>query len=461
MAFTREAPRGPVDDLTSTGDLSAGELIELVDALGALLPGRDDTEVVAQIEALERVKASAAAAQAVLAVALAHDRGLGPSGSGEIGRGRLGTSRRVASVGSEIGLARREGPHAGRRRLELADALLHDLPQTFSALACGDLSEQRASIIATETRDISPALRRDVDAALDRSFTTLCDHELRDLVRRVVFRLDAEGIDERWAKARERRHVTTRSLGDGTSRVSAIVADEHAAAIRRSLDKAADAICSDASRPEDDVRTRDQVKADIVVGRLTGVDPAQPVPVTIDLVVSAETLLGGGDEPGVLHGLGVVPAAFCRSLALRASQAARAELRRLFATPGAGELVALEARRRLFPPALAELIRLRDGGICRTPWCSAPIRHIDHVKPVREAGPTAVDNGQGLCVTCNQVKEEPGWVHWPTTDTGRQEVGVLTPAHHVHGGAPPRLPEVPSLGDSVIEIYLTDLILAA
>lgn len=455
MALAREASRtssstdapSPVDlssrDLSSVEDLRA-----LVEQLAGVAIAPTDTEVIAQIEALERVKAASAAAQAVLTVALAQSRGMVRGESG----------RRAASVGSEIGLARRSGPHAGRRQLELADALLHDLPHSLDALARGDISEERAAIIATETRDLAPELRREVDRTLDSSFVALGDTQLRDLVRRVVYRIDAEGADERWSRARERRRVTVRSLGDGTSRVSAIVAEEHAAAIARALDRA-----GDEARNAGDERSRDQVKADTVVRRITGLDTATPVPVVVDLVVSAETLLGDSDEPGSIPGLGVVPASICRSLTAQASAAARAELRRLFAVPGDGDLVAMDSQRRLFPPALAELIRLRDGSTCRSPWCSAPIRQIDHVTPARSGGPTSADNGQGLCVTCNLVKEEPGWLSWPSTSDGPHQVTTLTPAHHVHGSTSPPMPvATAALADgSRAELYLAQLILAA
>ncbi|MCC3277091.1 HNH endonuclease [Arthrobacter sp. zg-Y20] len=47
--------------------------------------------------------------------------------------------------------------------------------------------------------------------------------------------------------------------------------------------------------------------------------------------------------------------------------------------------------------------------MCRTPWCDAPIRHQDHIRPHRDDGPTEAANIQGLCEACNQAKEAPGW----------------------------------------------------
>ena len=37
----------------------------------------------------------------------------------------------------------------------------------------------------------------------------------------------------------------------------------------------------------------------------------------------------------------------------------------------------MESTSRLFRGSLALMIRFRDQ-VCRTPWCEAPIRHLDH-----------------------------------------------------------------------------------
>ena len=87
-----------------------------------------------------------------------------------------------------------------------------------------------------------------------------------------------------------------------------------------------------------------------------------------------------------------------------------------------GNLVAMDARARLFPEGLARLLRVRDQGLCRTPWCDAPIAHLDHVVPAAAGGPTSASNGQGLCAGCNLTKEAPGWRH------------SVTP-HEVHHGS--------------------------
>jgi hypothetical protein len=83
-------------------------------------------------------------------------------------------------------------------------------------------------------------------------------------------------------------------------------------------------------------------------------------------------------------------------------------LRRLYTRPVTGALVAMESRARRFPKGLAAFITARDQ-TCRTPYCDAPIRHIDHAEPWHREGTTSAANGLGMCERCNYVKEAPGW----------------------------------------------------
>ena len=68
----------------------------------------------------------------------------------------------------------------------------------------------------------------------------------------------------------------------------------------------------------------------------------------------------------------------------------------------------MDSERRLFDGGLRRFLLARDG-TCRTPWCDAPVRHVDHVVDHASGGPTNAENGQGLCVRCNHAKQAAGW----------------------------------------------------
>lgn len=149
-----------------------------------------------------------------------------------------------------------------------------------------------------------------------------------------------------------------------------------------------------------------------------------------------------------------------RDLIARAEEAGLASLRRLYAEPY-GQLVAMDSRSRTFPAGLAKFLVVRDRS-CRTPYCDAPVRHRDHIRPWADGGATTADNGQGLCEACNQTKEATGWTTEVAAVTGTDlhEVETRTPTGHRHRSRAPGLPPPRDLA-SLVEIRLADLVLTA
>jgi len=123
----------------------------------------------------------------------------------------------------------------------------------------------------------------------------------------------------------------------------------------------------------------------------------------------------------------------------QAAELVRVWLRRLFTSPDETSLVAMDARRRTFDGLLRQFLIARDQ-ICRTPWCDAPIRHIDHIAAVAGGGETSAANGQGLCARCNYTKELAGWRTEVIAGSGRHRVRTTTPTGHTYEStAPPPL----------------------
>jgi len=187
-----------------------------------------------------------------------------------------------------------------------------------------------------------------------------------------------------------------------------------------------------------DARTSGQIMADTLVERVTGQATAPAVPVEVQLVMSDRALFDEQPEPGYLFGFGPVPADLARRLAVSAAEAEAAWLRRLYAAPDTGDLVAMDSRRRLFTAGLARFIRVRDL-YCGTPWCDAEIRHIDHIRPRHQRGPTTVDNGRGLCEQCNYHAQALGW-HARTRAGPRHRVEITTPTGHAYASIAPSPP---------------------
>ena len=76
----------------------------------------------------------------------------------------------------------------------------------------------------------------------------------------------------------------------------------------------------------------------------------------------------------------------------------------------------MESRRRLFPRGLGEFVVIRDE-CCRTPYCDAPVRHIDHEVAASAGGKTSAENAQGLCERCNHAEQPPDGPPEPCSET--------------------------------------------
>jgi hypothetical protein len=108
-------------------------------------------------------------------------------------------------------------------------------------------------------------------------------------------------------------------------------------------------------------------------------------------------------------------------------------------------------------------ILLRDQS-CRTPWCDAPIQHLDHVTASRANGTTTATNGQGLCEACNYAKAAPGWLAHTVRAGPGHTVRTTTPTGHSYDStAPPVLPsrERVRTTASALESRYTALLLSA
>lgn len=148
----------------------------------------------------------------------------------------------------------------------------------------------------------------------------------------------------------------------------------------------------------------------------------------VGVIITDRALLRPDNEGEVAHleGYGAIPAHIVTdTLAGRPPGSDPAEppfsppdaqafavLRRLYTHPTSGELIGMDSRARAFPTSLERLIRMRDA-TCRMPWCNARVRHIDHVESHAQGGRTAYDNGQGLCIRCNLLKENGVWTLEP------------------------------------------------
>ncbi|NHW46550.1 DUF222 domain-containing protein [Paenarthrobacter sp. MSM-2-10-13] len=468
--------------LPATGPLpgySSPRVSDLIALLGSVPLAGSSGELIDQLRGLEELKSAITGLQARAAVAFDHAQRAEQAAAG------VPASEQGQGVGAQLALARRESPNKGPRLLGLARALVTEMPRTLAALESGQLNEWRAMLLVKETACLSAEDRCAVDEELAPDWGTFegkGDRAIIAAVKAAAYRRDPRSVAQRASHAATERTVSLRPAPDTMTYLTALLPVAQGVAAYAALTREADT-----ARAGGDSRSRGQVMADTLVERVTGT-PGGVAGINLDLVMTDRTLFQADSEPARLKGYGIVPAQWARKL-LREPQGSKRQLgehqvgerkegeasglatsqegeasglatsqegeasglatgragspvpdrdftvwlRRLYTAPGTGELLSMDSTARLFPPRLRRFIEARDD-TCRTPYCDAPIRHIDHVLPWRSGGTTTPNNGAGLCEACNHTKENPGWNSKSVTGDkqGGHTLQISTPTGHAY-----------------------------
>lgn len=437
-----------MDPTAALDSLDAAGVTGMVERLRGLGGPIDEVEAIDEIAALERLKSAASAAQARVTATLRDSRVARETDAG------VPAAQRGRGLAEEVGLARRESAMLGSRHLGLATALVEELPCALAHLADGTVSEWGATLLAKETAVLDREDRRRVDAELDERLATMTPRQIERAARAMAQSIDPEAVVRRRARAVADRRVTIRPQPDTMASVSGLVPVEQGVAAWAALRRDAEAV-----KAKGDERGLGQIMADLFVERLTGQAQADDVPVEVQLVMTPGSLLGTEEAPATLPGHGPLPAALARELVLGGGS--RAWVRRIF-TDAAGRVTSTDPRRRHFPQSVRRLLRLRDG-VCRFPFCDAPIRHDDHVLAAALGGETSAANGQGLCARHNLTKASPGWRARAVGDDPAPDVVTETPTGHRYRSPVPPVQDVlrdPRVGSSAAEHALEEVLVS-
>ncbi len=422
--------------------LGVTELQLLLTRLALPSPEVDDDARIDRLRVLERIKNAVCATQAAEAVAFEASQLAAQEAAG------VPAHRRGRGIADQIALARMESPHKGSRLLGLAKTLNGgELPTCAAALTLGEISEWRVTCIARESAHLDPEDRRALDAELAPRLPEMGDRAAAGAARAIAQRLDPAGAAERARRAETERRVSIRPAPDAMTYVSALLPMRDGVSVYAALTRLATEELADPDRPPTDTRGKGQIMADTLIERITG-HPVGAVPIRLHLVMTDTALAGTGpgcDTPAMVPGHGTIPARTARSwmrTLLNSPVIAfddAVKLNRLFTIPDTRDLVAMESTKRGYTGLLRTMLELRDQ-TCRTPWCDAPIRHVDHVHRHEDGGATSYHNGRGLCARCNHAREAPGWNATMTSGPGEtHQVTTTTPTGHEYSGTAPPL----------------------
>ncbi|AXB48460.1 hypothetical protein A4R43_13485 [Amycolatopsis albispora] len=249
-----------------------------------------------------------------------------------------------------------------------------------------------------------------------------------------VARADPEGLEERARRQRDARCFDLRHGSAGVAGLSLENAPvEKAVAAYVCVDRQARRL-----RRDGEMRTLDQLRADVALDMLVGKQFGGEVKAHVYLYLDALTYAGLREVPAELAGHGPIPASLAREIAA----APGTVFQRILTDPAGGQVVEL-GRRRYRPRAgLDELVRVRDRE-CRRPGCTRPAQFgdLDHCdtqgRGWKDGCPTNATTLVGLCRADHKLRDLPGWQHTVAPDG---TLTITTPANQTyHAGPEPLL----------------------
>ena len=311
------------------------------------------------------------------------------------------------SAAAEIGAALRLTRRAADMDLTLALDLKQRLPKLWEALAAGKIDLRRARVIVSGTAHVSEETAREVVDRIIEAAARLTTGQLNALIRRLCVQADPDDAANRYRDAVEGRRVVIEPSADGTAHLFGLdlPPDRVAAAMRRISDLA------QTLKTVDEVRTLDQIRADVLLDLLEGTRQAGGRRGTVDIHVDLTTLARLNDDPGELAGYGPVIADIARQVAERQPGA---EWRWTLTHPDTGLVIDNGTTRRRPTARQRRHVEARQA-TCIFPGCRMPAVgcDLDHRQPWAERGKTRVDNLAPLCRHHHRIRHHSGWTHRP------------------------------------------------
>lgn len=321
-----------------------------------------------------------------------------------------------------VALALRVTEHVAHRRIRQAHIAVTDLPGVFTRLASGILPVTWMARVLATTTDLSPSQRAQVDTEVAAWDLAITAEQFARQLGQIITQIRSRQVLEEDQRPEARRRVEVGPVDEeGMACLSVLgpVPEIRSLAVR--LDAAARAVqaaqrhaltttgAAEVVVPFDDGTVTETGRA-ISLARLryailtrsvldTGTIEVPTPRFRIGVTIPVTTLLGAGDQPGLLDGTIPIPADMARSLA-----GGENIWYRVLTDPVTGAY--LPARQERYQPTAGMLEHLRHRHVtCAVPGCTrstsraAECDHIieyDHAAPER-GGPTAVENLHLLC----------------------------------------------------------------
>ena len=319
----------------------------------------------------------------------------------------------------DVATALRISSNTAQTRIDVARTLTNHLPNTYEALAAGEISAQHATSIA---REVESAIRLGIPKeAINEIESVAISHaefhtprqvelKVRNFLAKLAPDIFAVTVDQAMATRTVRLHPNS----DGMSEIFAILPAANAQTVFHAIETFVELGKQDEERGifrgEVD-RTVEMRRADALteIAEMALAAKGDLVkhhrrPASISIVMDLSTALGLSNNPGFLNGYGPIPAEVARHFANDG------KWKKFITDPGTGNLLDMGRETYIPPQQLQDFLIARDR-ICRFPGCrqSANRSELDHAIPWEEGGKTNPENLGALCKRHHRLKTHGGW----------------------------------------------------
>jgi hypothetical protein len=349
-----------------------------------------------------------------------------------------------------------------RRQLNNALWTATHFPYLWELALAGRIDSYRAGYIAETARTgldteaeyaalaarMTPFLERHLRA--DAALT--CTHkQLRNKLAYEIRVLRSADAEQRFRNAHANRGVRTDHGDDGISWLTIAGTSDQVQLAAQRLTLSARSL-----RADGDERTIEQIRADLALDLILGVEGAAPVPAfarpIINLTVPIQTVMGLEDRPGFLSGGQIIPAGLARVIA----QSPDATWHRMLTDPS-GRAVEVSTERYRPTRAIWEQV-VAEHPVCFRSGCdqASTTTDLDHREEWPQ-GETTAKNLWPACRTDHRAKHALGFSVVQTPDGG---FALKTPAGFVHDVLPAEHPTSDEWTDlpTTIQFSATELV---
>lgn len=310
----------------------------------------------------------------------------------------------------EIAAALRLTRRAAEFELDTAIDLFDRLPQVGEALRAGRIDLRRARTFRYGTCHLEDDTARSIVAGVMARAERMTTGQLDAFLRRQCLKHDPEAARLRYQKAVRDRRLVLEPNASGTAHLYGLdLSPELAAeALARICDLA------ETAKQGDDLRSADQVRADVFLDLLLGRRRYQEKHGVINIHVDLQTLTRLADDPGELAGYGPIIADLARQVA---EQQRSGQWRYTISDAETGQAIANGITRRRPTAAQRRQVEALNP-TCIHPGCRAPAINsdLDHRLEYRRGGPTRTRNLDPLCRFHHTIRHRAGWTHQPLPD---------------------------------------------